>query len=93
LFSNHLGLLYTIELTRSAADKLQQQTSKVSDRITDKLNWLAINFPALTPLPLTGDLAGLYKLRVDDYRVIYSFDPELQIITVHNLGHRREIYE
>jgi hypothetical protein len=26
---------YTIELTRPAADKLQQQTSKVSDRIRD----------------------------------------------------------
>lgn len=84
---------YTVELTRTAANKLQQQTSKVSDRIIEKLNWLATNFNSLTPMPLTGDLAGLYKLRVGDYRIIYSFDPDLQIITVHNLGHRREIYE
>lgn len=38
-------------------------------------------------------LKGLFKLRVGSYRVFYSFDREERIITVHLMGHRREIYK
>jgi mRNA interferase RelE/StbE len=33
-----------------------------------------------------------YRLRVGDYRVIYTFDPELNEIQLLHVGHRREIY-
>jgi mRNA interferase RelE/StbE len=36
--------------------------------------------------------AGLFKLRVGNYRVIYSFDVEALLITIHKIGHRRDIY-
>lgn len=38
------------------------------------------------------DLAGFYKLRVGDYRVIYEILHEEQMIVIHEVGHRREIY-
>lgn len=41
---------------------------------------------------LTGDLAGYWRYRVDDWRVIVEIrDAELVIIAV-GLGHRSEIY-
>ncbi len=33
-----------------------------------------------------------YRLRVGDYRVIYDFDAETDIIYLITLGHRREVY-
>lgn len=33
-----------------------------------------------------------YRLRVGDYRVIYQFDLEKNIIYLVTLGHRREVY-
>lgn len=33
-----------------------------------------------------------FKLRVGDYRVIYSFDAAAEILELITLGHRREIY-
>ena len=44
-------------------------------------------------MPLPANLAGFFKLRVGDYRVIYSFDEDLKVITIHQIGHRREIYD
>ena len=41
---------------------------------------------------LTGDLAGLHKLRVGDYRVVYEVLHSEQTIIVHLVGHRRDIY-
>ncbi|MEA5533051.1 type II toxin-antitoxin system RelE family toxin [Crocosphaera sp. XPORK-15E] len=39
---------------------------------------------------LSANLSGLFKLRIGDYRVIYSFDDDF--ITIHQVGHRRDIY-
>lgn len=41
---------------------------------------------------MTGHLAGFFKLRVGDYRVIYDFNTDEKIITIDRIGHRREIY-
>ena len=37
-------------------------------------------------------ITDLDKLRVGDYRVIYEFDRELQVIIIIRVGHRSEIY-
>ena len=58
-----------------------------------KLSWLAENFESVKLEPLTGPLAGLFKLRVGDYRVIYQADREKKVLTVRLVGHRREIYD
>jgi len=39
---------------------------------------------------LTGVLAGLYRLRVKDYRVIYARTTEGYLVL--RIGHRRELY-
>ncbi len=41
---------------------------------------------------LTGDLEGLFKLRVGDHRVVYELLHEERSIIIHMIGHRREIY-
>jgi mRNA interferase RelE/StbE len=33
-----------------------------------------------------------YRLRVGDYRIIYEFDQEKNIVYLLTLGHRREVY-
>ncbi|WP_245911981.1 type II toxin-antitoxin system RelE family toxin [Brunnivagina elsteri] len=37
-------------------------------------------------------MSGFFKLRVGDYRVIYTFNTEIQLMTIHKIGHRRDIY-
>jgi len=34
----------------------------------------------------------LWRIRIGDYRVIYSIDGDLLIVTVVRVGHRREAY-
>ena len=53
---------------------------------------MAENFESIKPETLVGPLAGLAKLRVGDYRVIYEPDRENRLITVQLIGHRKEIY-
>ena len=63
------------------------------ERILNKLSWLSENFDNIIALPFKGALSGTYKLRIGDWRVIYSFDVNKHVITVHLVGHRRDIYK
>ncbi|MFB2972531.1 type II toxin-antitoxin system RelE/ParE family toxin [Aerosakkonema sp. BLCC-F183] len=61
---------YSVELKAEALVSLESVTQVVKNRITRKIYWLAANFDLITPESLTGNLAGLFKLRVGDYRVV-----------------------
>ena len=65
----------------------------VARRVVDRIRWLAEHFEEITPEPLTGDLAGLFKCREGDYRVIYEPLRKERVIVVHEIGHRRDIYK
>jgi mRNA interferase RelE/StbE len=84
---------YSVELTAEAQVNQERLTQAVRERIANKINWLAENFEQITPMPLSANLAGFFKLRVGDYRVIYTFNEELMVISIHQIGHRREIYD
>ena len=42
---------------------------------------------------LTGDLSGLFRYRVGDWRVIYRIDDQARCVFVLDIAHRREVYE
>ncbi len=83
---------YSVEFTPGAIKNLGLLTSTNQQRTLNKIRWLSENFENVVPQALSADLSGLFKLRVGDYRVIYSFDLESQHITIHKIGHRREVY-
>ncbi len=83
---------YLVEFTPGAINNLGLLTSANQQRTLNKIRWLSENFENISPQALSANLSGLFKLRVGDYRVIYSFDLESQRITIHKIGHRREVY-
>ena len=85
-------MTYNVEFTLEAIDDLKRLTSAIQERILSKIRWLSENLDNLTLQSLSADLSGLFKLRVGDYRIVYSFDTNKQCITVHKVGHRRDIY-
>lgn len=85
-------MAYRVEFTEKAIENLEALTSTVQERILRKIRWLCENFEGVSPQALSANLSGLFKLRIGDYRVIYSFDRDTQLLTIHKVGHRREIY-
>lgn len=83
---------YDIEFTSEAIVEFETLTSTIQERVLRKIRWLSENFGELTPQSLSADLSGLFKLRIGDYRIIYSFDTKAQLITIHKVGHRRDVY-
>ena len=85
--------MYRLVILPKALDALESLDNSTAKRVLNRLSWLSENFDDITPSPLKGTLSRTYKLRVGDWRVIYSFDQEEHIITIHLVGHRRDIYK
>ena len=85
-------MAFRARLVGAAARDLARLDKPEARRIVRRINWLAANLDTFKPEALTGDLAGLYKLRIGDFRVIYEMLDAEQILLVHAIGHRREIY-
>ena len=85
--------MYRIVILPKALHSLQSLDKPVAARIMTRLSWLSDNFDDLTPIPLKGSFSGACKLRVGDWRVIYSFDMRTRTITIHLVGHRSHVYE
>lgn len=49
--------------------------------------------PARFGLPLRNNLKGFMKLRVGDFRIIYSISNEEITVFVIKIGHRKDVYQ
>ena len=84
--------MYRIRMLEVPTRELARLDKLVGRRIVKRINWLAENLDDIRPEPLTGALSGLHKFRVGDYRVIYEILHNEQVIVIHEIGHRGEIY-
>jgi len=81
---------YEVILTGDAERFLNKCNKKIREQISDKLEKLTDN-PQLGK-PLTANLAGLWSLRIGDYRAVYQIKNNELIILVIKIGHRKDIY-
>ena len=84
--------MYRIRILDPATRELARLDKPVARRILKRICWLSTNLDSIKPEALAGDLTGLYKLRVGDYRVVFEIVHAEQCILIHAIGHRREIY-
>ena len=85
--------MHDLRILEAAEDDLRRLDRSVARRIISRIQWLAEHFDNLKPEPLTGTLSGFFKLRAGDYRIIYKVRKDENLIVVHRIGHRREVYK
>lgn len=78
-------------LPRSAQKDLDTIEDKTAFKISQKIRLLADN-----PFPngsrkLSGDEG--YRMRIGNYRVIYTIDKKNEVIRITKVAHRREVYK
>jgi mRNA interferase RelE/StbE len=84
--------MYELAFHPSVTKDLRRLAPGVQQRVLDKVCWLLDHVEEWRHEPLTAQWAGMYRLRVGDYRVVYGIDREHRQITVYAVGHRSEIY-
>ena len=77
--------------TEDAVKDLGRLDKPIEQRVLKKISWLSNNFESITPEPLSGEFKGTFKLRIGDWRVVYTV--EGQTLIIQFIAHRREIYK
>jgi len=87
--------MYTLNFLTSAQKEFKKLDSVVQKRIKKKLLLLVENPEILKNniKPLKGEHQGKFRLRINQYRVIFQIKEDKLIITIIRIGHRKEIYE
>ena len=82
---------YSISFARSARKELERFSDEIADRILAKLEALTENPRPPGVIKLHGQ-KNLWRMRIGDYRVVYSVDDLSKAIDVSIIRHRREVY-
>lgn len=83
---------YSITFARSARRELEGLDSSVVSRILPKIESLAVHSRPHGSRKLTGE-KHLWRIRIGDYRVIYSILDKERRIDITAVRHRREAYD
>lgn len=82
-----------VALTPTATADLHRLDPAVARRVVTKLHRLAENIETVRLETLAGPWQGVFKLRVGDYRVLYTREKTKRRVVVHFIRHRREVYK
>lgn len=87
-------MAWRIELTTSAEKSLSKLDRTAARRITTFLRERIAGGadPRSSGKALAGQLAGLWRYRVGDYRLICQIEDRKLLILVLTVGHRSDIY-
>jgi len=83
---------YKVELKKSAEKALFKLPKPMIGKVINLLQELSIDPRPNGCKKLTG-ANNTYRVRVGDYRILYSILDDILIIDVIKIGHRKEIYK
>jgi mRNA interferase RelE/StbE len=87
-------LAWRVEFTPGAERDLNQLDKPVQRRITRFLHdrVATADDPRAIGEALRGELAGLWRYRAGDYRILCQIEDDRILVTVVAIGHRSSIY-
>ena len=86
-------MAWTVEYNSRARDQLYHLDRQTSRRVTTYMDQVGeLRNPRQKGRPLSGPLAGRWRYRVGNYRVICEIQDEVLVVLVIEIGHRSQVY-
>ncbi len=84
---------YTVVLSKIAAKELRHLPPVELKRVFAKSQELRFEPRPPGCKKLVGEKEELWRIRVGDYRIIYSIEDTIFVIDIRRIGHRKDIYK
>lgn len=82
---------YLVEVSKVAEKQISSLDRPVQKRIIDSLEVLAETPRPIGAKKLKG-LVDVWRIRIGDYRALYTIEDQRLMVLVIKVGHRREVY-
>ena len=86
-------MILEIEWDERARKELRSLDKGIQRRIFSYLRERTTENPRNFGKQLSGNMAGLWRYRIEDFRVICRLEDEKLTVVVVAVGHRKEIYD
>lgn len=88
-------MVWKITFTEIAAKQVKKLNKSIAKKLLDymKDKVCTKDDPTVLGKPLINDKSGLWRYRVNDYRIICKIEAEELTILVIKLAHRKEVYD
>lgn len=83
---------YKIEFAKQAAKQFKAFPRQEQQRLKIKIDNLEIDPRPSGVVKLSGE-QNLYRIRVGNYRIIYSIQDSQLLILIVKIGHRKDVYQ
>ena len=83
---------YRIVFARSARKELEALPDSVAFRVLSRTEALA-RMPRPNGCRKLAGADDLWRIRIGDYRVIYSIDDKQRLVDINGVRHRKDAYE
>ena len=83
--------MYKVEIVKSAIKELARIPTKEAIRLTEKINDLRENPRPKGCVKLSGT-KNEYRIRVGNYRVLYTVEDGVLLVHVFKIGNRKDVY-
>ncbi len=84
-------MTYQIEFVKQAAKQFRALPAQEQERLQSKIDALATEPRPIGVIQLAGE-ENLYRIRVGDYRIVYSIQDAQLLVLVVKIGHRKDVY-
>lgn len=86
-------MIYSIEMSTTAAKALGKLAKANRLRIAGAIELLSVDPRPPGAKMLRGGEHGRWRVRVGDYRVVYTIEDDRLLVLVLRVAHRREVYD
>ena len=83
---------YQVVFTRKAAKDIRQLNRADIPRVVEKAEALGDDPRPVGSKKLSGIQEEFWRIRVEQYRIIYQIEEEVKVVNVTKVGHRKDIY-
>ena len=83
--------MYKVEIVKSAIKELAKLPKKEAIRITEKISELKGSPRPKGCIKLSGT-KDEYRIRMGNYRVLYTIEDDILLVQVFKIGNRKDIY-
>ena len=83
--------MYRIIVKKSAQKELARISPPYTKKIVEAIDELAADPRPMGVKKLKGEEA--YRIRVADYRIIYTIEDVIKIVDIQRIRHRKDIYK
>lgn len=84
---------YTIQIRKQALKELESFPVKTCRLINAAIDGLATNPRPQGCKKLKGENEYMWRIRVGNYRILYTIEDTIKIVEIRKIGHRKNIYE